>query len=543
MDTVRERPVFSVGAGMYAEAVDLKIYATSGKVIFTRDGTVPMAGKAEEWKSVLKITKNTVIRARVVVKGKVAGPVVTASYFIGEKVSVPVFSIAVAPDSFFAPVGGIYAQYLDELETEAHFEFFEPGKGKVFEADAGFMVTGGESITLLKKSLRVSARKKYGSSVFDYSFFPGLDILPMKGFFLRADALLGTHHTKLAGERLRNELIYAFNKEMGNHVDIQAIRHVALYINGEYWGLYSLIERKNKDFIRTHYGFTDIDLMANEDLEIVSGNDSDFVSLLHFMNSTNLDLPENWERLNRWVDMENFTDYWVLNTFCGLFDYGVNVRWWRPRTAEGKWRWISIDNDSWDEPEHEFFTEMYDHTTARGVYMLGKMLRSERFKKIFLNRLSDCMNSVFLPENFSRLIVEIQSGIKEELERDRMRWEGLINYVPAGIEAINLLDYAKERPENLNVEIIDALNLSGTCKLSLNVEPQGAGSLFLNSIHPTKFPWTGSYFKGIELNLKALPEAGFVFDHWRGGVQSGENPIAFIPGDKEILTAVFRKSP
>ena len=48
------------------------------------------------------------------------------------------------------------------------------------------------------------------------------------------------------GERFKNELLYQVNKQMDASVDMQSYEPVGLFLNGKYWGLYNLMERKNQ---------------------------------------------------------------------------------------------------------------------------------------------------------------------------------------------------------------------------------------------------------------------------------------------------------
>ena len=50
---------------------------------------------------------------------------------------------------------------------------------------------------------------------------------------------------------------------MQGNIDMQAYEPVSLYLNGKYWGLYNLMERKGRDFIFNNHGETDVDVLTS----------------------------------------------------------------------------------------------------------------------------------------------------------------------------------------------------------------------------------------------------------------------------------------
>jgi len=58
------------------------------------------------------------------------------------------------------------------------------------------------------------------------------------------------------------------------------------------------------------------------------------------------------------------------------------------------------------------------------------------------------------------------------------------------------------------------LGLTGPFDLMVDVFPLASGRVQMNTAIGTTYPWTASYFGGIDLNLTALPEIDFVFSHW-----------------------------
>jgi hypothetical protein len=95
-----------------------------------------------------------------------------------------------------------------------------------------------------------------------------------------------------------------------------------------------------------------------------------------------------------------------------------------------------------------------------------------------------------------------------------------------------------------------ANGVTGTSKISLNSNSR-KGYIKINSIDiKTSTPgvkspdsWTGIYFKGVPVTLKAVPENGYRFDHWEGediaDIGKTSDTITFDPFEDMNITAVF----
>ncbi len=71
-----------------------------------------------------------------------------------------------------------------------------------------------------------------------------------------------------------------------------------------------------------------------------------------------------------------------------------------------------------------------------------------------------------------------------------------------------------------------------TYKLTVNVSPQGAGSVSLN-------PSGGSYTAGTQVTLTATANAGYQFSNWSGDATVNTNPITIIMNSNKTVVANF----
>jgi hypothetical protein len=59
-----------------------------------------------------------------------------------------------------------------------------------------------------------------------------------------------------------------------------------------------------------------------------------------------------------------------------------------------------------------------------------------------------------------------------------------------------------------------AFNLTKKVQVQLEVFPADAGTIQLNTIEPQDLPWSGTYFDGVPITLKAKAKPGYIFSHW-----------------------------
>lgn len=210
---------------------------------------------------------------------------VTATYLTGERPGLPAVSLALEPDDFLGATRGIYATGPDASqyppyrganfwrtwERAADFTFIETNGLPVFQSGAGW-IHGGYSRSARQKSFRLYARRKYGAGAFEHAFFPDLALDRFEALLLRN----GGNDWPMA--RMRDELGQGLGGELG--ADFSHARPVVVYLNGQYWGLYTLLERPDQDVASHHDVDPDaLDMMENG-AESAEGDQRAYVQLL-----------------------------------------------------------------------------------------------------------------------------------------------------------------------------------------------------------------------------------------------------------------------
>ena len=99
-------------------------------------------------------------------------------------------------------------------------------------------------------------------------------------------------------------------------------------------------------------------------------------------------------------------------------------------------------------------------------------------------------------------------------------------------------NFALNRPYYMRNHFRNKFNLGADSDLQVNVEPADAGLVRVHSIIPENYPWVGTYFSTVPLDVRAVALPGYQFSHWEG--ISGENVDLTISMLSDVdLTAVF----
>lgn len=545
-----DTPEFSLESGFYSGQQAVGITAANGAdIYYTTDGSVPTSSD-NEYTAPVSISSSVVLRAVAVEQGKANSEVNTNTFLFEQEHSVPTVSFVMEPDSLFDYDKGMYA-FGDSTEAEndypykganfwqpweypVHLEYIDTNGDIEFEMDAGASIAGNFSRAFLKKSFIINNNEEYGIDRLEYELFPENDYDEYDGFGLRASAE--------ERARLLNEMMYEINKKWNHRNAMQAYEWVALYINGEYWGTYNLIERKNDDFVESRYGYDDIDMIKDYDT-VKDGEYTDYQEMLDVFNDNSLSEAEFYAYAKANIDFDSFTDHWIYQAFTSHGDEN-NLRYWRPRTPEGKWHYISYDFDWWrnlgrERSEYTSIFGRWSEKTVGGFWLIDRMLQNPTYREIYLNRLGDLMNTSFKQDYLNNLIDSLDAAIDPEMPRDIARWSD--GWYDISGPTNFRMEYIPELTKDFLGEYIpymyaDFKSVYGNDTTRVTLASTSNGSIKLNSIEPniSNGSWSGVYFQDTSVRLKAQPEPGYKLKLWTvNGLSAGTQPVLTLPLSSE----------
>jgi hypothetical protein len=222
---------------------------------------------------------------------------------------------------------------------------------------------------------------------------------------------------------------------------------------------------------------------------------------------------------------------------------------WKSKKNGGRWRWMLYDTDQsyhiWgrdeDLPGYDKLGTCLAETDRNGYtwsnFMLINMVKNATFRNELVNRFADRMNREFLPENINKLVDSLYNNIKGELEFQSWLW-GCSD--PTGSD---IKSFAKSRPSNMRKHLRKYFEVGDDVEIELNANDSKAGYIELNSLTLKEFPWSGSYFTNVPVQLRAVARPGYKFVRWENSDSkaniSTTAGIALTLGSDASLTAIF----
>jgi len=550
-----EAPEFSKEAGFYLVPFDLEIEAEIDSTIFyTINGSDPDK-QSIKYQGAILIDSTSVIRARVILDELRPSDIITHSYIFDDSLHLPVFSLVTDPENLWGSQG-IYDHRYEDWEKTLHVEFFDEDHELQVSQNAGIKIHAPDGRA--QQSLRLYARGIYGTSQFDYPFFDDNKISSFKRLILRNG---GNDGLQIGGRNthFRDLFTNILYRERSFHNAMSCGRAVNVFLNGEYWGIYNLRERQDKYYIESNFGDTNLDFLEREahspnTRKAIEGDWDHYNQMEDFAKNNDLSLDSNYTLIKTQTDVDDYSEYYIFEIFVANRDWlSNNVRFWRPRSGEGLWRWALWDteygmgrdpNYAHGRPEWNTLT----WATAPGggwsgtgdnTILIRNLLENESFKNRFINRYADLLNTSFRPESTHRLIDKLKENIEDDAPFQVARWGR--GTVQEWYDAVDSLKFYFTRRHYYAAEHIKyKFGLDTTYNLFLSVQPPCAGSVKLNTLTLDTFPWQGEYFKDVPLELSAIPSPDYKFSSWQSDSILSNNINLFINPDSDLtLSAHF----
>jgi len=276
-------PAFSHESGFFQDSFYLTLTASGGETIrFTLDGSEPTANSAEFTSPIPIVApiptghnspmtlgvrpgppprlyyNGMVVRARVFDEDGTASPVETRSFFVEREVNgnirgnfnMRVVSISIEPE-YFASNSGMYQSYNLDVRQPAYVEIFYPDGSELLSQYAELRVAGNWSRRERKKSLRLNFNRGCGV-VESMSLIPDT----FQGFHAPAEPVNQFRHVTLRTADLH---VTTMREALADRIaeplrpDIQNAVPAAVFVNGEFWGMYCLREHRSRTFIAARY--------------------------------------------------------------------------------------------------------------------------------------------------------------------------------------------------------------------------------------------------------------------------------------------------
>jgi len=502
--------------GLYEDQLNISLLSDVDgvEIFYSLDGSVPDASSSQYLGPFL-LLESTVLRVVTIEPGLLPSRVQTYHYLINTNFHLPVMALAIEPDDF--PIGS--------QEYSLHVTYFNEEGEVGFSTDAGIERHGSSSE---QNPYRIEFKAEYGQSHIDYPVFANRTHTRYKRLVLRNAS---NDRFPISGNNnrahLRDGIIQTVYSQLYPNGGYSSFKSLHLYINNEYWGIYHLRERQDRYYIEDVFGHEDVDLLERAfnftgNRNAIEGDWDSYNSLESFIDSVDMNLSENFEYLKSNIYYEEFLDYWMLQVFMGNFDWlANNIKYFRPRSGEDKWRWLVWDTDHglgmdyfdsgihWGNVQTDYLswsTGLEGPRIWQGENnrVIRAILRNDEGRTDFINRFADLINTTFASQNVLGVLDSLLDIISPDMSYHADRWNATIPSWEVGVN--NVRNYITQRPTYVVNHIKNKFDLDAAYTITLEVPDTYAGSVQINSILIHEFPWTGTYFSNTPIEIFTVSE-------------------------------------
>lgn len=317
---------------------------------------------------------------------------------------------------------GNYYQKGREWERLSNVEFYEPNDNSSINQTCGLRTHGNLSRRHPAKGMKIYAREEYGTKRFNHDFFQDTTLTSFKHLIIKPCAVFEPYSGA--------QDYFSVNLARQLNVESPHCRPVIAFLNGEYWGVYFIQEKTDERFLEDHFDINPdlCNIIGSWKGEVENGNNLSFQQMMQWFSNADLADDAVYEQACKIIDIDNFIDYYVVETFVGNWDWpGNNTRCWQ--IGDGRWRWIFFDGDATLMGGLDVFERaaIYEPPTTWINYpeaklLFGKMVQNAQFRTAFSNRASELCNGLFLYENTSPLLNDLIETLRPKIQDQRHRF-------------------------------------------------------------------------------------------------------------------------
>ncbi|HHG86061.1 MAG TPA: T9SS type A sorting domain-containing protein, partial [Bacteroidetes bacterium] len=481
----------------------------------------------------ITVSQTTVLKARVFSPNTLPGLHAFKTYFINESHTLPVVSIA--GDGLQTLLGGDKTQ-----RPYCSLEYFDKD-GKFTSLAYGEMNSHGQDSWVNdQRSIDWVTRDEMGyANAVRGKLMPLSDRDKFQRVVLRAEG--DDNYPGIdSSAHMRDMYVQTICTLADMSLDVRKAAKCVVYVDGIYWGVYSLREKvDDPDFTKEYWGQGKYDLemlltWGTTWIEYGGPNVyNDWLTVANFILTQNMSIQSNYDQVKAQYDVTSLTDYVLINSYVVCTDWlNYNTGWWRGLDPDGghkRWGYIMWDDDATfghyinytgvastlpnaDPCQHELLTNNFADP-EKHIRLLNQLRHNDEFDQYYVSRYIDLMNTYFSCDSMVSVLDSIVNVVDSEMPRHCTRWGGTYTKWQSNVQ--KLRDFVIARcgfiPQGLN----SCYSLTGPMDLAFNVVPANAGWIGVNSLTLKSLPWRGTYYQGVPILLEAVEyDTTYIFDHW-----------------------------
>ncbi len=586
-------PVFSVPSGLFSSPVSVAISAPGAlEVRYTTGGAEP-ATTSTLYTGPIPVSATTVLRARAYYAAPLNPSKTASASYLFDVVAnrtIPVLNLVMDPKDLFDPATGIYANYNahgEDWERPGYAVFMNPDGSGVRESGVGVRINGGSSRALAKKSFRLYLRSSYGQTSWTLPWLARTTAASFNNLVLRGnnnDGILNNLSSQIYQVTFfRDQMMRHWHGDSGAP-GVDGF-FCALYLNGQYWGLYNPCERVTDNYMESKAGGADWDVIKGTwsstlkyNTEVLDGDITEWNNFLAWLDAADLSTPAGLAALQQKMDYSGFLKYFALNIAGQNEDWPQNNWVATRRRGDPTAKWVLHENDAewalglrpqgyvsdtltWAQgnnfmisPSHNgriaplsklFNGNDYDpgHTTT-----INGILDNPQGRRDFISAMEEILNFEFSPLVSIPKVNTYENLIQTEVPRESARWAPNMIISAAVFNAAwpnavaTMRTFLTNRPAQVRSLMASKFGIAGTRVITFARTGSGSGKLQVYG-RKVDLPWTGTFFDASSLRLLALSDPGSQFTGWSGAVTSSSATIDYTVQTGTATTVTLNFGP
>lgn len=525
-------PQFYPNEGFYSGGITVVLRSNDSDALiyYTLNGSFPTTSSIQ-YRSPISISSPTTIRAicykQMQPGNEQISDVATKCYLLNIDSAIPLINIVCDPDEhddiyYYPPVGESHPS------ISAHYKYFDVNHVLQGDLPIALSMRGAYSLLSPKKSYKVVFTKQnLQYDLFDEGFnYPRSTDFPTSFHSHNLNGMAADYSL------IRNYLSFQLLRNAG--ANTAQVSFSRLFINGNDRAIYIPMERIDNWLVKNRFGNYDYDIiktgiehkcdltMQNENgeyFELVEGDFHAFHDFIVWLNNGN----HSYDELHEKMDIPSFLYYDLMCRYSNNKDsYDINYYLIRNRNITNS-KWIIL---IWDTDE----SFGWDSNVAGNWYPYNEafyqLRQTNEYIPCYQNTLADLMNTIWSQPAVSNSVTEIENLFSIDNTADENIWnetwygyaENVIpgfnndpNYNP--LSRYTQFNYIKQWIGD-RIDYLYSQWGDNTAILTIDPPSGGEGTIQLNSLHLTYFPWAGTYFQEIPISLKAIPGPSYVFVGW-----------------------------
>ena len=564
------RPQISLASGIYnglqSVQISTSIPNTVGKLVYTINGQDPTINSAT-YVGPISVSSNQVLRAKVFPLNNnnlLPSEQAVATYLFGVSHTTPILLVNTPNENLFGATG-IFDNWWTDWVKPAYAVLLDTGQTHpiLHQTKTALRMDGGAggSRSQPQHSFRLSfTHGAFGDKPISFPLLPDRPNRALySDIYLRngSNQFLNLPYKDASQVRMMSE---------GSANYYSSYRPVSVYINGAYFGLYELREKYNQEYFEQHDNATrdSIELLSlsywyNLVLRAVEGDVDHFWADYSNFNALDPSSPTYWQDADQYFDLKHYTDYIIAESWMGNVDWpGNNIKIYRSDASQKRWRFALIDLELSMQPNG--WTNCTDNHIA---YMMGQSednpyiniwkqsIENLAYRNYFINRFADQMNTSYRQEQLLATEQAFYESMLPEMPLQFARW-GDPNNIAGQMATFeeNHQIFQEQllcRSTFVFNQLLAQFNLTKKVQVNLQVYPEMAGEIQLNTIQPTSYPWSGTYFEGVPIQMQPVAKPGYIFSHWLPAANIvdslADSLSVFVTQTNQTFTAVFKVVP